>query len=548
MTGDASFGRGGLNPFLDVDELIEDIGLSEHEIAWRKDFIGFDGDDEHRLEGLESLLVANQEAIANDFYENLLQYEQTREVIERSPKGVEALKQTQRAYLVSLATGEYDQAYFKNRARIGKLHELLDMPLKHYVGQYGVYYDLIMARLNERVQDQVVEAIEEWAEERDDEPDAGGLGRLVGALGLGGEEGEETTGLEDSFENAVRGAIDDGMLDVLSLLRIINLDLQVATDTYVDSYAQRLEASIERRERLAKEVQTDIKAPIDELHEASGVIAERAETISTHTTTQAETVDEAAGELSDVSAAVEEIASVTAEVRTQSERTEQLAAVGTETADDALEELTEIEAAVEAVSTAATSLEERTAEIDSTLSRLDDLARRTTLLAKNAKIESSRGTDDAGAADTLGIIAEEVESFAAQTQADLREIESAVEAVTDDAEATIAAATGSAERVNTGAAQIRKTIDSLETIYDATQSTAAGMDDVAAATDQQATSLNSVADSIDELSVAADRVANDAASVAAASEEQTASLQTVRETVDRLMADDKESPPVYEQV
>ncbi len=548
MTGDASFGRGGLNPFLDVDELLEDIGLSEHEIAWRKDFIGFDRDDENRLEGLEALLVENQEAIANDFYENLLQYEQTRDVIERSPKGVEALKQTQRAYLVSLATGEYDQAYFKNRARIGKLHELLDMPLKHYVGQYGVYYDLIMARLNERVQDQVVAAIEEWAENREDEPDSGGFGRLVATLGLSGEENEEMTGLEDSFENAVRGAIDDGMLDVLSLLRIINLDLQVATDTYVDSYAQRLEASIERREQLAGEVQTDVQAPIDELYEASGVIAQRAEAISTHTTTQAETVDAAAGELSDVSAAVEEIASVADEVQTQSERTEHLAAGGAETADDALEELTEIEAAVDAVSTAAISLEERTAEIDSTLRRLDDLARRTTLLAKNAKIESSRGTDDGGAANTLAIIAEEVGSFAAQTQSDLREIESAVEAMADDAEATIEAATETADRVDTGAAQIRETVDSLETIYDATQPTAAGMDAVAVATDQQATSLNSVADSIDELSVAADRVANDAASVAAASEEQTASLQTVSETVDRLMADDEESPPVYEQV
>ncbi len=111
MTGNVSFGRGGLNQFLDVDELIEDIGLTEHEIAWRKDFIGFDGDDEHRLEGMEPLLVANQEAIADNFYENLLQYEQTRAVIERSPKGVGALKQTQRAYLVSLATGEYDQDY-----------------------------------------------------------------------------------------------------------------------------------------------------------------------------------------------------------------------------------------------------------------------------------------------------------------------------------------------------------------------------------------------------------------------------------------------------
>jgi len=117
-------------------------------------------DDERRLSALEPLVQANAEAIADDFYENVLHYEQTRAIVDRSPKDVDALKQTQQAYLVSLAAGEYDREFFMNRARIGKLHELLDMPLKRYVGQYGVYYDLILSRLNERVQQQVVDAIE----------------------------------------------------------------------------------------------------------------------------------------------------------------------------------------------------------------------------------------------------------------------------------------------------------------------------------------------------------------------------------------------------
>ena len=546
MQPEQTFGEGGLNGFLDVDELVERIGLDEDEVEWRKHFIGFDEEDEQRLSDLEPLLRDNRQEIADDFYENILQYEGTREVIDRSPKGVEALKQTQQAYLVSLATGSHDLSYFENRTRIGKLHEMLDMPLKHYVGQYGVYYNLLLSRMNERVQDQVVDAIETWAAERDADSGEGGLGRVVGALGFGGDE-EVDDGLEESFEAAVRDAIDDGMMDILSLLRIINLDMQIATETYVDSYAKQLEESIERRKRLANEVETDVQAPLSELHESSEVVSKRAEAISQHTESQATGVTRAARELDEVSAAVEEVASVADEVSDESARTEQLAAEGVEAADDALDELEAIENATDRVADAVDSLAERTQEIDEVVDRLDDLAERTTVLAANAKIESSRG--GGGDGDTMGVIANEVRSFAEQTKSDLAEIESAVEAVREDASATVATTEETVARVDAGTDRVRETVTSLEAIHESAQQTATGMEDVTAAADQQARGVEATAETLADLSQSADKVASAAESVAAASQEQTASLREVRDSVARLTDEEQEQePPVYEQL
>ncbi|MFA9417245.1 protoglobin domain-containing protein [Natrinema sp. HArc-T2] len=546
MQPEQTFGKGGLNGFLDVDELVDRIGLDEDEVEWRKHFIGFDETDQQRLSDLEPLLRDNRQEISDDFYENILQYEGTRKVINRSPKGVEALKQTQQAYLVSLATGDYDLSYFENRTRIGKLHEMLDMPLKHYVGQYGVYYDLLLSRMNERVQDQVVDAIEEWAAERDAESDEGGLGKVVGALGFGGSDDDIDDGLEESFEAAVRDAIDDGMMDILSLLRIINLDMQIATETYVDSYAKRLEESIEQRKRLASEVETDVQAPLSELHESGEVVAKRAEAISQHTESQAAGVTRAARELDEVSAAVEEVASVADQVSKESDRTEQLAAEGVEAADDALDELEAIENATDRVAEAVDSLAERTEEIDEIVDRLDDLAERTTVLAANAKIESSRGGGDG---DTMGVIANEVRSFAEQTKSDLAEIEDTVEAVREDASATVATTEETVTRVDAGTDRVRETVHSLESIHESAQQTATGMEDVTAAADQQARGVEATAETLAELSQSADKVANAAESVAAASQEQTASLREVRDSVARLTDDEQETePPVYEQV
>ncbi|WP_254521408.1 globin-coupled sensor protein [Natrinema caseinilyticum] len=541
-----TFGHGGLNDSFDVDELVDRIGLDDSEIAWRKAFIGFDEVDERRLSDLEPLFRANREEIADDFYENVLQYDQTREIVDRSPKGIDALKRTQQAYLVSLSTGRYDRDFFENRARIGKLHELLDMPLKQYVGQYGVYYDLILSRLNERVQRQVVDAIEEWADERDADGDDGGLERLAGALGFRGDA-EADDGLEESFEATVREAIDDGMMDVLSLLRIINLDLQVATDTYVDSYARRLEDSIERRERLAREVERDVRRPIADLHDSSEVVARRAEAISDHTESQAAGATRAATELTEVSAAVEEVASVAGEVREESDRTERLAAAGVEAADGALAELEAIEAATDRAADAAADLADRTDEIDEVVDRLDDLAERTTLLAANAKIESSRS--DAASSRTMGVIASEVRSFAQRTKADLAEIEDAVEAVREDAAATVETTGETVARVDAGTDRVRETVDSLDEIHDSATETAGGMEDVAAAADQQARGVEVTAETLEDLSDSAEQVASAAESAAAASQQQTASLREVRDTVARLTDDGTGTePPVYERI
>ena len=543
MNPEQSFGKGGLNGFLDADDLVDRIGLDEDDIAWRKAYIGFDAEDERRLSDLESLLRENQHQIADDFYDNVFQYDETRAIVGRSPKGVDALKQTQRAYLVSLATGDYDQQFFANRARIGKLHELLDMPLKQYVGQYGVYYELLLERLDERVQQQVVDSIEAWAEEQQDD---GGLGGLVSALGFSGDD--EAGTLDESFEETVRAAVDDGMMDVLALLRLINLDMQIATETYVDSYAQRLEESIERRKRLAREVEADVQQPIEELHEASEAVATRAETISSHTATQATKTNRAATELGELSAAVEEVASVTDEVRQESERTERLTAEGVEAADGALSELEAIEDATTAVSQSVADLEERTREIDAVVDRLDALAERTTVLAKNAKIEAARTGGQGTNSQTMGVIADEVESFAERTKRDLAAIETAVEGVREDAIETVETTEETVDRIDDGTDRVRETMASLEEIHESAETTAVRMEDVAAATDQQARNVETTATTVEEIAGTADRVASAAESAAAASQEQTASLRNVGETVSRLTDDDgQDREPVYER-
>ncbi|MEF8937791.1 MAG: protoglobin domain-containing protein [Halovenus sp.] len=158
-SGREAFGKGGLNDQLDLDSLIDEIGLDRSEIEWRKDFVNFSEDDVRRLTGYQDLFAEHADQVADDFYENLTDYEETVEVIGRSPKNVDQLKQTQSAYFSTLVDGEYGQQYFRDRARIGKLHDMLDMPMKQYIGQYGVYYDLILPLVGDQLVDSVTDRV-----------------------------------------------------------------------------------------------------------------------------------------------------------------------------------------------------------------------------------------------------------------------------------------------------------------------------------------------------------------------------------------------------
>jgi len=106
MQSQQTFGRGGLNGFLDVDELVDRIGSSTRtKSRGEKEFIGFDGDDERRLSALETVGPGKRRGDRRRLLRERVALRA--DPSDRRPvaEDVDALKQTQQAYLVSLAAG-----------------------------------------------------------------------------------------------------------------------------------------------------------------------------------------------------------------------------------------------------------------------------------------------------------------------------------------------------------------------------------------------------------------------------------------------------------
>src|SRR6056297_3577637 len=117
-----------------TEELATEIGLTIEEIRWRHQFLEFDDEDADRLEGLNGLFLDNKEGFVDAFFDPIVKHDRTAEIVERSPRDAEAIRQIIVGYYQTLTGGRYDRAYYKHRTRIGRLHDRLDMPLHYFAG------------------------------------------------------------------------------------------------------------------------------------------------------------------------------------------------------------------------------------------------------------------------------------------------------------------------------------------------------------------------------------------------------------------------------
>ncbi len=515
MTDYAStFGQGGFNDQVEIDSLVREIGLDREELEWRKEFVGFDEQDVARLEALRVLFEENTEEIAEQFYENLTQYDESVEVISRSEKNVEALKQTQKAYFTTLAGGEYDQQYFANRARIGKLHDIIEMPMKQYIGQYGVYYDLILPLLAERSTDNLRTRLTARLAETIDDESSTDADRVL-----------------DAIEPVVADEIDEMRADITAVLRIINLDMQVVADTYIHSYSRRLDEQVQQYEQLARDVKDDLETPMAELEGAAEGVSESSRQISTLADEQSDRIRSIAGEVSNMSATVEEIASSATEVEQNSQRANELADEGQTAATDAMDVMDDVGDAVAEVSTDVDELQSRVGEIDSVVEVINDIAEQTNILALNASIEAARAGE---AGEGFAVVADEVKSLAGDSQERAQEIETLVAAIESDTEQTVESLDETTDEIERGVERVEEAMELLDDITEAVQETAHGIREVSDATDEQAASSEEVASMLDELVERAETVATEADDIAAANEQQAQTIEEIAQTVRRL--------------
>ncbi len=84
-----------------------------------KSFLDFGEDDVTNLRALAPVFERHGASITDQFYEILARYPSTAKLLEGR---VDGLKRTHNRYLGELFAGDYGQAYFENRMKVGSVH------------------------------------------------------------------------------------------------------------------------------------------------------------------------------------------------------------------------------------------------------------------------------------------------------------------------------------------------------------------------------------------------------------------------------------------
>ncbi|HIA51470.1 MAG TPA: STAS domain-containing protein [Candidatus Melainabacteria bacterium] len=124
----------------------EGTDVTHSEIEKRREFLTIDESDAKRLGEIREFAHENVEGIVEEFYSHLLSFPQTAAFF-RDPKVLARVKQAQTRYFLDLVGGSYGDDYVRNRLKIGRLHQNIDLGFDVYLGAYRRYLDSFLRRL-----------------------------------------------------------------------------------------------------------------------------------------------------------------------------------------------------------------------------------------------------------------------------------------------------------------------------------------------------------------------------------------------------------------
>lgn len=353
-------------------------------------------------------------------------------------------------------------------------------------------------------------------------------------------------------------ALNDSDVDTIMLFadQISSAITRINLLTSIDTLTTEMESSfaflLASRQKYSRNV-TSLKDTVDSVADGTAIIAAASEGIMA-------SVDETGTAVNEISVAIEQVtrnldhlsgivhqsASAMEQINRTIGNVERNAAISHEVSSqvksgadesiavvtETISSLAEIQTSVELSYAAITRLVENSARIETIVSVINDITKRTSLLALNASIIAAQAGEYG---KSFGVVADEIRNLSHQTGHSTGEITAIIEAIMSESRTAAGNITASKHLVQRGVELGHSTGASLKAIYDRSISSMDMTHQIKQATEEQATSVQIVAKSMEDISSMTSHIFSASTDQAKATRSIARSIETIKDMTHEMV-------------
>ncbi len=369
-------------------------------------------------------------------------------------------------------------------------------------------------------------------------------GEAIGVFGIDNKYSKRR--LNDTDVDTVKLFVDQAASSVtrISLLRAIDTLTKELERSFSEILQRResyssnlitLEGAVSSMSCNTKDIASaseSVLKSVDETSSAVSQISVAIENVTKSLDTLSESTFKSAAAMEEISASLKNVEQSAALSHKVSRMVKSQADEGRTVVEETVDALAEIQRAVDFSYKGILRLSENSSRIDSIINVINDITKRTNLLALNASIIAAQAGEYG---KSFGVVADEIRNLSLQTGQSTGEITNIIEEILNESRAAAENVSKTKLLVQKGVSLGHKTGDSLNTIIDSANQSMEMTEEIKVATREQAQSVDLVTQSIEDVSAMTSKIFNVSKEQSNATRSIANAIETIKQMAEEMV-------------